>query len=490
MLKADKSRTARSVMAVMAALASFAAALQAQVDRTHPPELGPAPSLKLPPIHDLRLSNGLRVVLMEKHDVPLVQVNLIVRTGSVNDPKERLGLATLTADMLDEGAGTRDALELSDAVDFLGARISTGAGLHTTRVSLHTPLSKFDDALPLMADIVLRPTFPEQELNRKRLSYLTTLMQWHDEARVIAREAFSQALYGRDHPYGRSTFGTERSLHDVTVADLKAFHGKYFKPNNGTLIVVGDVTPADVMPRLEKAFGGWKPGDVPRVEVPAAEQVGDRTVYLVDKPGAAQSEIRIGRVGARRRTQDFFALTVMNTILGGSFTSRLNQNLREEHGYSYGAFSSFSFRPERGPFIASAAVQTDVTDKALVEFINELRRILEPVPEEELSRAKNFVALRFPGSFQAVSNIANQLAQLVVFDLPLSYFNEYIEHVLAVNGSDVLRAARKYIDPTRVAIVIVGDRKVIEPGVRALNLGVIKSLTIDDVLGKAPKPTG
>ena len=222
------------------------------------------------------------------------------------------------------------------------------------------------------------------------------------------------------------------------------------------------------------------------MEWPAVEQVSKRGIFVVDKPGAPQTEIRLGRIGVPRTTPDYFAITVMNTILGGSFTSRLNNNLREQHGYTYGAGSSFDFRPLPGPFLAYAAVQTAVTDKALTEFINELKRIREPVSEQELARAKNYVALSYPAEFQTVGQIAGQLEELVMFDLPDSYFNTYVKNILAVTREDVQRVARQYIDPDRISIVLVGDSKTIEGPVSALKLGPTVHETIDDVLGKAP----
>ncbi len=456
-------------------------------DRDHPPELGAPPALDLPPIHRLSLSNGLRVVLVEKHDVPLVQVNLVVGAGSVTDPADGAGLASMTAEMLDEGAGDLGALDLSDEIDFLGASIRTGTGLHNSMVSLHVPLSKLDRALELMSDIALRPTFSSAELDRQRLDRITTLVQWHDEARIIAGQLFNRTLYGRLHPYGMPEFGTEDDLRSMASNDLRRFHESRYVPANSFLIVVGDVTSESVMPKLQAVFGWWTGGAPDRAEVPEVAQVGERRVYLVDKPGAAQSEIRIGRIGVPRLTDDYYPLLVMNTILGGSFASRLNMNLREDKGYSYGARSSFSFRPAAGPFVARAAVQTDVTDSALVEFMNELRRILEPVSDDELTRAKNFVALRFPGRFQTVSGVANQLSELILYDLPDDYFNQYVQRVLAVTREDVQRVAREYIDPERVAIIVVGDRSQVEEKIRALNLGPIEVMSIEQVLGPVPE---
>jgi predicted Zn-dependent peptidase len=247
------------------------------------------------------------------------------------------------------------------------------------------------------------------------------------------------------------------------------------------------VTRAMVEPLLASAFGGWEGAAAAEIELPAAEQVAAREIYLIDKPEAAQSVIRIGRIGAPRITEDYHELLVMNTILGGSFTSRLNQKLREEKGYTYGAFSGFDFRPQPGPFVAQADVQTAVTDSALVEFMNELRAILGPVPGDELQRAKNYVALGFPQNFETVSSTAGMMTELALFDLPLDSFESFIDEVMAVSAEDVGRVARQYLDPDRVAIIVVGDRSVIEPGIRALDLGTVHVETIEDVLGPAPE---
>ena len=470
---------------------STAASLPAQVpDRSAPPELGPPPALELPAIQRLELSNGAQVVLLEKHNVPVVQVNLVVRTGYTADPQGETGLASMTADMMDEGAAGLDALQLADAIDFLGARLSVRASAHHTTVALHTPVSRLDAALAVMADVALRPDFPEEELERKRLERLTGLMQARDEARVIASVIFDRTLYGSEHPYGRTSNGNEASIRAIKVADLEGFYETYFRANNAFFIVVGDVSMGVIKPKLEALFGGWERGGIPSMSWPQAGQVETREIFLVDKPGAAQSEIRIGRIGVPRLTEDYYAIVVMNTVLGGSFTSRLNSNLREEHGYSYGARSFFDFEPLPGPFQAGAAVQTAVTDAALTEFMKELELIREPVPDEELTRARNFMALRFPSRFQTVAGIAGRLTEMELYDLPGDYFNDYVERILAVTGEDVQRVARKYIVPDKLAIIVVGDRAAIEEGVRALDLGPVHLLTIDDVLGPAPVLTG
>ncbi len=481
----DKTRSLLAGLLTLAATTPLAAQVP---DRSQPPELGPPPALSLPPIHRLELSNGAKVLLLEKHNVPLVQVNLVVRAGSAFDPADQAGLASITADMMDEGAGGRDALELADEIDYLGASLSVFAGDHTTTVALYTPRSRLDAALAVMADVVLRPDFPEEELERKRLERLNSLMEARDEPRAVASVLFDRTVFGDDHPYGR--FGGESAIRAFTVSGLREFHETHFRANNAFFVVVGDISMGEAREKLEALFGDWRRGEIPMMSWPQAEQVGDRQVYLVDKPGAAQSEIRIGRIGAPRLTEDYYAITVMNTILGGSFASRLNQNLREEHGYTYGAFSYFGFSPLPGPFGASSAVQTAVTDSALVEFMKELNGILEPVSDEELTRAKNYVALRFPSRFQTVSAIASQLVELELYDLPDRYFNQYVERILAVSKEDVQRVARQYIAPESMAVIVVGDRATIEDGIRALDLGPINNLSIDDVLGPAPDLSG
>jgi predicted Zn-dependent peptidase len=455
-------------------------------DRSKPPELGPPPSLRLPMVQHLKLSNGLPVVLMEKHDLPLVQMELVVFAGSAMDPAGKNGLASLASTMMEEGAGKRNALELADAIDFLGASINASSGQHTSGVSLHTPLSKLDSALGLFADIALHPTFPKEELERHRKEILTTLAEWHDEPRAIASVLFNRSLFGEKHPYGLPTIGNEQSIRAFTAEDLEQFHARYYHPNNAALIVVGDVTPKTILNKLEKLFAQWKAAPIPKSSWTPVDQVKQRKIWLVDKPGAAQSVIRIGRIGAQRVSDDYYALLVLNTILGGSFTSRLNQNLREQHGYSYGAGSSFDFRPMPGPFFAGASVQTDVTDKALSEFMKELANIMQPVTDEELKRAKNYLALGYPGNFQSVAQLADQLAEMVIYKLPDMYVNEYTKNILAVTKDDLNRVSKKYLDPEKVNIVIVGDRQKTEQGVAALSIAPIQDLTIDDVLGKAP----
>ena len=465
----------------------FTDAFAQEENRNEPPKLPPPSKLNLPPIQNFELSNGLKVYLMEKHEVPLVQLNVNIHTGIVNDQNDKTGLASMMMDMLMEGAAGKSSLDLAEAIDFLGVRIRSGAGYHYSSVSLHMQLSKFNDAVKILSDIVLRPDFPAKELARKQKERLTSLLQWHDQPTAIASIAFNQLLFGKDYPYGRSSFGDENSIKKFTSDDLKNFHDKYFKANNAFIIAVGDISKDELKSKLESIFGSWQKGDIQTEKLKDAEQVNKRMVYLIDKPGAPQSVIYIGRVGVPRSTADFNSMNIMNTILGGSFSSRINMNLREKHGYTYGAHTYFDYRVSAGPFVATSSVQTEVTDKSLTEFFNELNGIRNPIPEDELNRAKNYIALSYPNNFQTVANIAAGIETMVEFNLPENYFNDYISKVLNVNEDEVNQTAQKYILPNQMIVVVVGDKAKIEEGIKKLNLGEIKNLSIEDVLGKIPK---
>jgi zinc protease len=469
-------------------LANAAVYAQQAPDRTHPPEPGPPPELRLPPIQKRQLSNGLPVWIVELHEVPVAQVSLLVQGGSADDPPRRYGLASLTAAMLERGAGSRSALQIADAVDYLGADLTAASAFDSSVVRLHVPVARLADALPIMADVALRPTFPQDELDRVREQRLTSILQARDDPPTIAAAALARVLYGPTHRYGTPTFGSAEAIKTFNPGDLKSFYASVYRPDNAALIAVGDLHVDRLVPMLESNFGSWKaPAGTPASEaLPPVQQPSARQIYLIDKPGAPQSQIRVGGVGVPRSTPDYFPLQVLNTILGGSFTSRLNNNLREEHGYAYGAGSGFDMRVGPGPFAAAAGVQTDKTAEALTEFFNELNGILKPVPADELARAKNYVALRFPGTFETTGDMSRRLEDLIVFRLPDDYFSRYVQNIQAVTAADVQRVAAKYILPSRFAVVIVGDLKTIESKVRALNLGPVKVMSVDDIFGQEP----
>jgi predicted Zn-dependent peptidase len=473
--------TATAVCATVATLA------QQAPDRSHPPQPGPPAPLRLPAIQKQKLSNGLPVWIVELHEVPVAQVNLIVLSGTANDPPGKYGVASLAAAMLEEGAGTRSALEIADAVDYLGADLGAATTSDLSAVRLHVPVGRLADALPIMADVALRPTFPKDELDRQRQQRLTSLLQGRDDPPTISSVAFSRILYGKGHRYGTPQMGTAETIKTLSSDDLRGFYASAFRPENAVLLAVGDITAAQAVPLFEKNFGAWKAsGSAATEKLPATDEPPARQVYLIDKPGAAQSQIRIGRIGVPRATADYFPIQVLNTILGGSFSSRLNMNLREVHGYAYGASSAFDMRGAAGPFYAAAGVQTDKTSEALKEFFVELNAILKPVPAEELARAKNYVALRYPSAFETTGDISRRLEDALVYNLPDDYFAKYVQSIQGVTAADAQRVAQKYIKPDHLAVVVVGDLKVIEPGVRALNLGPIKVMTADEVFG--PKP--
>jgi predicted Zn-dependent peptidase len=463
--------------------AAPAPVVSAPVDLTKPPTLAPPPALRLPPVTTRTLPNGLSLVVIEQHELPLVDVVLDVRTGGEADPAGKSGTASLAAGMLTEGTTSRSALEIADQAAYLGVRVGAGSGWEQSTVSLHAPTAQLDSALALFADVALHPAFNAPDLERVRKVRLTALQQIRDRGPLIANMAYATALYGEQHPYGRPLSGTETSVADITRDDLVKFYTTYFRPNNATLLVVGDVRPDDIERRALALFGGWTRAKVPEVTETTASAPKATTLVLIDKPGAAQSSFRLGGIGVPRSTDDYFAIEVMNTILGGSFTSRLNQNLRETHGYTYGANSGFSMRRSAGPFTASAEVVTAKTDSAFTEFMKELRAIRDTVPADELAKAKRYLQLGLPQDFETTGSIAYQMLPLVTYGIPLNFYDTAVQKIGAVTQADVQRVARKYVDPDHLTIVIVGDRKVIEPGLRALNPGEIIVRDVKDVIG-------
>ena len=445
--------------------------------QTTAPLPGAAPELSLPDPVRRTLGNGLEVILVEQHELPVVDVRLVVRGGAAVDAPADAGRATLLADLLDEGTTTRTTLQLADELEFLGAELTTDAGWDATYANLHVLRPRLDDALALMADVVLHPTFPAEEVERKRAERLAALIQQRDEPRFLASNAFASVLYGRAHPYGISSLGTNASVRSLERDDLLRTYRTFFRPRNAFLVVAGDVTMDQLLPMLERHFGEWEDGDVALPPLPPAPTSAASAVHIVDKPGAAQSEIRVGQIGVARDTPDYFPLLVMNTMLGGSFTSRLNMNLREDKGYTYGARSGFDHRMGAGPFTAAAAVETAVTDSAVVEFLREMRRIRDDrVTDAEIDRAINYIAYGLARRFETTNDIASNIADAELYRLGDDYFDRYVARVRAVTADDVQRVARTYLDPARWAIVIAGDRAAIEAKLRGLGIGDVHAI--------------
>ncbi|HMH25826.1 MAG TPA: pitrilysin family protein [Gemmatimonadaceae bacterium] len=478
-MKLSRPMGTLSILSLLA-VQSIATA-QGTFDRSKPPELGPPPQVSLPPITTRQLPNGLRLMVVEQHELPLADFVLLVGSGSTADPASKPGIANLLSAMLREGTTTRKSLEIADQIAFLGIRLSPTSSWESSTLSLHTPTAQLDSALALFADVALHPSFPANEFERVRKTQLTELLQLRDQGAAIASIAFPAIIYGSAHPYGAPAQGTEASVKVLTTGDLQSYYQANFRPNNATLIVVGDVTPAQVEQKINALFGGWQRADIPQINYTEPPKSGTTTIYLIDKPGAAQSSFRIGAVGVPRSTKDYFALTVMNTILGGSFTSRLNQNLRETRGYTYGAGSRFDMRRAAGPLLASAEIVTAKSDSALLEFMKELNGIRQLVPPAELSRAKRYLQLQLPGNFETTQQIAAALVPVALYGLPLDYYNNYVQNIEGVTQADVARVAQQYINPGSLAVVIVGDRKTIEPGLKATNVGPI---AIRDISGQ------
>jgi zinc protease len=394
--------------------------------------------------------------------------------------------------MLDEGTTTRDTLAISDQLARIGTALQISAGWDSTTAGMRTLTRHLDRALDIYADVITNPSFPDKELQRLRQQRLAGLRQQRDSPEAIAGLVFQKVLYGGNHPNGHPLAGDETSIQSFTTDDVRKFYESYLRPNNSALIVVGDVKPDALVAKLEKAFAGWKNGHVPAVDVSAAPVQRDKAaIYLVDRPGSVQSIIQIGQVGVPRSSPDYFPIFVMNRILGGASSARINLNLREDKGYTYGASSSFSFRRGAGPFTAAAPVQGFSTKESVMEFMKELRGIRGemPVLQAELDAAKQSIIRGFPRGFETPDQIANSLELIVTYDLPDTYFNSYIERVQAVTLEDINRVANRYLQPDRMAVVIVGDRKTIEQGLRTLDhLG--DNLNVVDNEGRPATQTG
>jgi zinc protease len=448
------------------------------------PKGGPAPKLTLPRLQRKTLSNGLEILLVEHHELPIVTLNLAVKSGAASDPADRAGLASVTAALLDRGTARRTALDLASELQSIGANLNASAGWDATTISLTTLKRHLGKALDIYSDAILNPAFAEGEVTRIKTQRLGQIAQNRDNATQIAAVVYPAILYGSGHPYGHPSTGNEASVRALTASDIRAFYATNFLPNNSALIVVGDVTMSEIVGQLEKSFGSWKAGQIPENRIADAPARDRAQIYLVDRPGAAQSVINIGTVGLPRSTPDYFALQVLNTMLGGQFMSRVNLNLREDKGYSYGARTAFDFRRAAGPFTASAGVQTAVTKQSVVEFLKELRGIRGEIPitEAELNNAKQSLILGYPRGFETPAQIAARLSDVVQYGLPDDYFNNYITNISKVTAADVNRVANASIKPGKLAILVVGDRKVIEPGLRSLE-GIGATVTVLDAEG-------
>jgi zinc protease len=475
-------------LSVAAAIVACSVAIAAQqaIDRTKIPAPGKTPDLRVPAWTKGTLANGAELIVSEKHDLPLVSFSITFLGGASQfEPAERVGAASLTASMLSEGTKSRDGEALSNALQLLGTSVTTNVGSESGSIGFVSTTGKFAPTLDILADMLLNSMFPADALERLRGQRLVALTQSRVQPGAIAGRVFPRTLYGAAHPYGR--FSTETSLKAITRDDIVAFHREYFKPGRALVTVVGDVTAPNVKPVVEKALAAWaKAGSRPEFTYPAPPERPKTTIYLVDRPGAAQSTVAIGHPGPLRSTPDYYALQVMNTMLGGMFQSRLNANIREEKGYSYGVSSSFAYGKGPGAFRTGGDIVGGKTDAAMIEFMKELRGILgeRPITDEELQTAKDSLIQRLPGTFASVSAINSAITGLWTQGLPDDYYQQYGKMVGAVTKDDVVRVAKKYIDLDRLAIVIVGDRKSIDAPLKATNIAPIAYLDNEGAAAK------
>jgi zinc protease len=460
------------------------AAGQSKTDMAATPAPSVAPSFTPPTIERAKLSNGIDVLLVEKHNLPLVQVNLVVKGGWSADPVSRLGTGSLTAELLDEGTKSKTALQISEAFRDLGANFSTESDLDACEVHLNALKTKLDPALALMADVVLHPTFPADELERQRKIYLGRVQEESKEPFSVVQNTFFKTVYGPEHPYGQpiTGTGTVATLNAITRQDLVDYYEANFAPSNAALVVAGDITIDEAVAKLERAFRAWPAREVARREVPEPPRVAGNTIYIVDKPGAPQSVIVVGHAAIPRNSPDYAGCAVMNNAIGGQFMSRLNLNLREDKGYTYGGGSFFVSARGKGPFLLYAPVQTQYTKESLVEIMKELRDVQakRPLTEAEVADSKSNLVRSYPQEFQGLGAIANKLGQIVTYDLPDDEWVQYTHTIAGIDAAEANEAARKHLQPDAEVIVIVGDRSKIEAGIRELNVGKVEEIATRD----------
>ena len=447
------------------------------VDRSTLPELGPERLFAFPAIHRTTLANGVRVWSVQHRQVPLIAVLALVPVGASSDPLNRPGLAAITGDMLDEGCGDRSALEVHEALGRIGAQLDLDVGYDATVIGLTTLERYLDRGLELVRDMLVRPRFEQREFDRVRELRLNRLLQLKDMPPALADRAFAQMLY-RGHPYGHLPIGSEGALRALMIRDITSFHRRAFIPSRTTVIAVGDASHEALQKSVQRAFDAWSADEAEPVADPetfAPAPAPPARLALVHRPGAAQSELRIGHVALPRRTADYHAALVANMILGGQFVSRINMNLREDKGYTYGVRTAFEFRRAPGPFVLHASVQSDATAEALKESIAEIRAIRgdRPVTRQELELGRASLTRGYPRNFETADQIARAAAQLALYDLADDYFTTFVPKVLALTEEAVTAVAAKHIDPDRLLAVIVGDRDKLAPSLKALDLGDI-----------------
>lgn len=415
--------------------------------------------VKLPRAEEASLPNGLRVVLLRSEKVPTFNMQMVVLSGGLSDKPDYRGLSSFTAALLREGTEKRSSKEIAEQIDSLGASLAANSGLssQTSVVTAAGLVENLDQTLELFADVIRNPAFPEAEVDKYKTRTLAQLQFQRSSPQFLAREQFSRAIYGAGHPASLIAPPAD-SIKKLTSKDLSEFHSIYYRPNNAILAIVGDVTMKDIMPRLEKSFGDWKKADVPVASIPATPAQSASRILLIDRPGSVQTVLQLGTLGIERTSPDYFAVLMADRVLGGGPSGRLFLNLREDKGYTYGAYSGFSGSKFRGTWVSSSEVRTDVTEGAMKEFMYELNRLRDDkVPVEELEDAKRAIVGSFALSLEQPQTLLQNIITQKLYNLPADYWDTYPQKVAAVTVDDVQRAARKYIDLDHLQVVAVGD---------------------------------
>jgi len=437
------------------------------------PSPGAETMAQLPSAKRSELPNGLTLYVVEAHNLPIVAANVVFRSGSAADPTELPGLAGFTAAMLDEGTSKRDALQIANEVYALGATLNTGSQTDASNASVRSLKQNAAASMSILSDVVLNPAFPAKEVDRIRNDRMTALMQQRDQPWPTALRVMNACLFGPSHPYGHTALGTQESLKKISRDDLTKLYASTYSPKNAALIIVGDVTEAEAKKLATDAFGAWK-GNATPATIPAAGTTVTSRAVIVDKPGSNQTMLLAGQMGVKRSDADYEKLDVMNTVLGGLFSSRINLNLREDKGYSYGAFSFIGQNRGVGPLMAGAAVRGDATGPSIEEILKEVTKIRDAgVTADELKLAKESIVRSLPANFETSGSTAGTMASIYMYDLPLDYYQTLPTRVNAITTDDVLQVAKKHLVPERMVVVAVGDRSKIESQIAKLNLGTI-----------------
>lgn len=438
----------------------------------------PAPStprdFHFPAFERATLPNGMSLVVAPMQRLPVVTAILVINGGASTEPEGIEGVSDIVARVLSEGTEQKTADQLVMALERLGTSVSASSDWESTVLKMTVMSPRLPAALSLMSEMVTKPKFEAASINRLRAERLSEIIQTRSEPRVLADETFSATLYDSDSRYAVPLAGTESSVSAITIIEASAYHAANYNPKAATLILAGDVDVMQAQEAALSAFGSWSAGKSEASQRVLSRNISEKRIRIVDRPGAQQSELRMGHVGARRSVPDYFPAVVMNAVLGGLFSSRINLNLREVHGYTYGASSYFDWRKEEGPFVVSSAVQSDVTGAAVTEVLNEIQRIRDTeIAEDELTLATSYLAGVFPIRYETADAVASGLASLVIFGLPNDYFTTYRERILGVTTVQVQQAAQKHLRPEEMKIVVAGNPSLIEPQLRALGLGEV-----------------